>query len=336
MEGASVTPHGVFAVGDLVQLTDAKGRHYSIILEKEGRFHSHRGVIPHSAIVGLAEGSVVNTEAGTGFLALRPSLADFVLSMPRGAAIIYPKDASEILFRADIRPGLRVLEAGVGSGALTLWLLSALGDHGQLISVDRREDFAHIARGNVETYFHGQPSTPWDLRVGEVNEVFRDLRPHSLDRVILDMLAPWECIDQALDALVPGGTLLCYVATVTQLSRVMESIRASGRTNSPEATESLVRSWHVDGLAVRPNHRMIGHTGFLAWARVLAPGVVTPTPIGKKAKPDYSDADVEAWTPGAVGLRTETEKKLRQLGKDALSRAKRASSPDDDVADNEH
>lgn len=337
MEGARVkTPRparGPFRAGDLVQLTDPKGRHYSLILEPNGRFHSHRGTIAHAAIMGLDEGSVVTSEGGVSYLALRPSMADFVLSMPRGAAIIYPKDASEILFRADIQPGHRVLEAGVGSGALSLWLLNALGPSGQLISVDRREDFADIARANVETFFHGPPECAWEIEVEDAADVLAQQPAHSIDRVVLDMLAPWECVEAAIGALVPGGVLLCYVATATQLSRVVEAIRATGATTVPEATESLVRSWHVEGLAVRPGHRMIGHTGFLTWARTLAPGQTLPAPVGKKAKPQYSDEDVEAWTPGAIGLRSEGDKKLRQLRRDANSRARRAHGEDQERAD---
>lgn len=315
---------GPFVVGDLVQLTDPKGRHHTIVLEAHGRFHTHKGGISHASLIGVEEGSVVHTEMGVGYLALRPLLSDFVLSMPRGAAIIYPKDASEILFRADIRPGHTVVEAGVGSGALSLWLLQALGESGTLVSIERREEFAEVARGNVEAFFHGAPPAHWDVKLGDLNERLPELEPGSVDRIILDMLAPWECLDASLDALVSGGVLLVYVATATQLSRVMEAMRDTKRMTNPEASESMVRTWHVDGLAVRPDHRGVGHTGFLAWARKLAPDTELPERLGKKAKPDYDDADVEAWTPGAVGQRVETEKKIKQLKKDATSRAERA------------
>ena len=318
---------GPFRTGDVVRLTDPKGRHHTIVLEEDGRFHTHKGVIAHSNIIGVDEASVVHTDQGVGYLAIRPLLSDFVLSMPRGAAIIYPKDASEIIFRADIQPGLTVVEAGVGSGALSLWLLNALGPTGRLMSIERREEFADVARGNVRTYFGGDPDCPWDVTVGEFNDEVAQLEPGSVDRVILDMLTPWECLEVGVNALTSGGVVLVYVATVTQLSRVMEAMRENGSLTEPEASESLVRLWHVDGLAVRPEHRMIGHTGFLAWARKLSPGTERPHRVGKKNKPDYSDEDIEAWTPGAVGLRVETEKKLRELSKDARNRAAKAQPP---------
>jgi len=312
--------------GEMVRLTDPKGRHHSFVLESGGRFHSHKGAIAHDDLIGLPDGSVVATEQGVEYLVLRPLLEDYVLSMPRGAAIIYPKDATQILQRADIHPGQTVLEAGLGSGALSLWLHRVLGSTGTLVSVERREEFADIARGNVETYYGGQPPATWDIRIGEFSEVVAGLDDQSIDRVILDMLAPWECLDQALRVLVSGGVIVCYVATVTQLSRVIEAIRDTQLTTEPEAAEVMARSWHVDGLAVRPDHRMIGHTGFLCWARRLAPGASLPVRAGKKAKPEYSDEDVEIWTPGAIGQREETAKKLRQLTRESTKRANKAGS----------
>lgn len=321
---------GPFQFGDVVRLTDPKGRHHTIILEPDGRFHTHKGYITHADLVGVDDGSVVHTDQGVGYLALRPLLADFVLSMPRGAAIIYPKDASEILFRTDIQPGHTVVEAGVGSGALSLWLLNALGPEGTLVSVERRQEFADVAVGNVRTFFRGDPPASWDVRVGEFNEVLADWPEQSVDRVILDMLTPWECLEHSLRVLSSGGVLLVYVATVTQLSRVVEAMRESKQLTEPEATESMVRNWHVEGLAVRPEHRMIGHTGFLTWARKLSPGTELPVRAGKKNKPEYSDEDVEAWTPGAIGHRVETEKKLRELQKDATKRATKSAPRSDD------
>ena len=326
---------GPFAHGDLVRLTDPKGRHHTIILEAGGRFHTHKGSLSHDDIVGVEEGSVVATEQGVGYLTLRPLMSDFVLSMPRGAAIIYPKDASEILFRADIRPGHTVLEAGVGSGALSLWLLNTLGESGRLISIERREEFAEVARANVQTFFHGTPPSAWEVRTGEFNDVASGLPEASVDRVILDMLTPWECLSESLRVLVSGGVVLVYVATVTQLSRVVEAMRESQQLTNPEATESMVRSWHVEGLAVRPEHRMIGHTGFLVWARKLSSGTQLPIRPGKKNKPDYADEDVEAWTPGALGFRVETEKKLRELHKDSAKRQQKATQTPPQSGDGE-
>jgi len=323
---------GPFRVGDIVQLTDPKGRHHTIILEHGQRFHTHKGSLAHDHIIGRDEGSVITTDKDVDYVALRPRLADFVLGMPRGAAIVYPKDAAEIIQRADIGPGHRVVEAGVGSGALTLWLLRALAPDGDLISIERRQEFADVAWANVHTYYGDTPPASWSLRVGDFVDVAAQLDPQSVDRVVLDMLAPWECIDASTRILQPGGILIAYVATVTQLSRVVEAIRDTGRFTTPESTETLVRTWHVDGLAVRPDHRMIGHTAFLVWARMFAPDSTPPRSLTKKVKPEYSNADVEAWTPGAVGFRVETDKKMRDLAKDARSRHARTHTGGDTVS----
>lgn len=257
---------GPFTVGDQVQLTDPKGRHYTFTLEAGKNFHTHKGSFPHDELIGAPEGSVVRTTGNVAYLALRPLLPDYVLSMPRGAAVVYPKDAGQILAFADIFPGARVVEAGVGSGSLSSFLLRAIGDQGMLHSYERREDFAEIAQQNVQRYFGG-PHPAWQLTVGDLQDNLSDT---DVDRVILDMLAPWECLDVVKKALVPGGILCCYVATTTQLARTVESIREIGCFNEPTSWETMIRNWHVEGLAVRPDHRMIGHTGFLLTARRLA------------------------------------------------------------------
>lgn len=318
-------------MGDIVQLTDPKGRHHTIILEPGQRFHTHKGSLAHDAIIGCDDGSVITTDKDVDYVALRPRLADFVLSMPRGAAIIYPKDAAEIIHRADIGPGHRVVEAGVGSGALTLWLLRALAPGGELVSIERRQEFADVAEANVHTYYGDETPASWSLDVGEFVDVADSMDGRSVDRVVLDMLAPWECIEASARILRPGGILIAYVATVTQLSRVVEAIRDTKRFTTPESTETLVRTWHVDGLAVRPDHRMIGHTAFLVWARLFAEGSTPPRSLTKKVKPEYSDSDVEAWTPGAVGFREETDKKMRDLTKEARSRRQRATGDTTEV-----
>lgn len=325
------TRTGPFQGGDIVQLTDPKGRHHTIILEPGQRFHTHKGSLAHDAIIGCDDGSVITTDKDVDYVALRPRLADFVLSMPRGAAIIYPKDAAEIIHRADIGPGHRVVEAGVGSGALTLWLLRALAPGGELVSIERRQEFADVAEANVHTYYGDETPASWSLSVGEFVDVADSMGGQSVDRVVLDMLAPWECIEASARILRPGGILIAYVATVTQLSRVVEAIRDTKRFTTPESTETLVRTWHVDGLAVRPDHRMIGHTAFLVWARLFAPDSTPPRSLTKKVKPEYSDSDVEAWTPGAVGFREETEKKMRDLMKEARSRRQRATGDTTEV-----
>ena len=239
----------LFHYGDRVQLTDAKGKLHTITLKEAGEWHTHKGWLIHDQIVGLPEGSVVETSAGLKLLAFRPLLADYVLSMPRGATIVYPKDAAMIVGISDIAPGSRVLEAGVGSGALTISLLRAVGPEGLVDSFERRDDFADIARKNVGDYFREVPSN-WSLTVGSLqDEVDRN---RKYDRIVLDMLAPWECVDMAQEVLDPGGVLLAYVATTTQLSEMAETIKNSAAFTEPESTETIVRGWHHEGLAVRP------------------------------------------------------------------------------------
>jgi tRNA (adenine57-N1/adenine58-N1)-methyltransferase catalytic subunit len=263
---------GAFVVGDRVQLTDPKGRLHTVVLEPGKQFHTHRGAIEHDALIGAPEGSVVMSTANTGYLAFRPLLADFVLSMPRGAQVIYPKDAAQIVGFGDVGPGMRVLEAGAGSGALSCSLLRAVGTTGSLTSYERREDFADVARGNVGAFF-GEVPANWSLRLG-------DLADHPaeevVDRVVLDMLEPWAVLPTVAAALRPGGVLVGYVATVTQLSTYVEALRAQGVWTEPHAWESLLRPWHAVGLAVRPEHRMVAHTAFLVTARRLAEGTVAP------------------------------------------------------------
>jgi len=258
-----------FKYGDRVQLTDAKGKLYSITLAQGSEWHTHKGMLKHDEIVGLPEGSIVATNQDLKFQAFRPLLADYVLSMPRGATIVYPKDAAMVLGVADIKPGIRVLEAGVGSGALSISLLRAIGEEGVLHSVEIREDFAEISEKNVSSYFGGKP-TNWKLTIGALQDQTFEA---DFDRVVLDMLSPWECLEVASKALVPGGVFMAYVATTTQLSKIAEAIKDSGNFTEPESSETIVRGWHHEGLAVRPQHRMIGHTGFLIFARRMAPGV---------------------------------------------------------------
>jgi tRNA (adenine57-N1/adenine58-N1)-methyltransferase len=278
-----VSATGPFAVGDRVQLTDAKGRHYTMLLSPGGEFHTHRGAIAHDAVIGQPEGSVVKSTNGDPFLVLRPLLVDYVMSMPRGAQLIYPKDAAQIVHEGDIFPGARVLEAGAGSGALTCSLLRAVGPHGRVISYEVRADHAEHARRNVETFFGGIPDN-WRLVLNDVGEAEADaeLTDGSVDRVVLDMLAPWEVLDTVARVLVAGGVLIVYLATVTQLSKTVEALRDQQCWTEPRSWETLQRGWNVVGLAVRPEHNMRGHTGFLVSARRLAPGTVTPAPLRRK------------------------------------------------------
>jgi tRNA (adenine57-N1/adenine58-N1)-methyltransferase len=305
---------GPFRPGDRVQLTDPKGRLHTITLQPGREFHTHHGRFAHDELIGRPDGWVVRNTAGIDYLALRPLLSDYVLSMPRGAAVVYPKDAGQIVAMADIFPGARVVEAGVGSGALTMSLLRAVGDSGSVHSYERRADFADIARANIETFFGG-PHPAWQVTIGDVAT---DVVETDADRFILDLLAPWECLSAVADALVPGGVLICYVATATQLSRVAEAARLDGRFTEPQAWESMVRGWHLEGLAVRPQHRMVGHTGFLITTRRLADGVAAPTRRRRPAKAaQEGEPGVEEswgeWSAADLGERPVSEKKVRKV-----------------------
>ena len=270
---------GPFVAGERVQLTDAKGRHYTMSLTVGAEFHTHRGAIPHDAVIGLPSGSVVKSSNGAPFLVLRPLLVDYVMSMPRGPQVIYPKDAAQIMHEGDIFPGARVLEAGAGSGALTCSLLRAVGPDGRVVSYEQRADHAEHARRNVSVFCGGPPPN-WELIVSDLTD--SELPDESFDRAVLDMLAPWEVLGAAARLLIPGGVLMIYVATVTQLSRAVEALRAQQCWTEPRAWETLQRGWNVVGLAVRPQHSMRGHTAFLIFARRLAPGVIAPVPLGRK------------------------------------------------------
>jgi len=280
--------------GEWVRLVDTKGRRHNFCLEPGKRFFSNRGHLDHDELIGREEGFTVVSSAGGEYLVFRPLLSEFVVSMPRGAAVVYPKDAAQIVAMADIFPGAVTVEAGVGSGALTCSLLRAVGPHGRVVSFERREEFADVARRNVTQFFgtrEGGTHPAWELILGDLAEELPRMGLRA-DRIVLDMLAPWDCLDAAAGALLPGGILCAYVATTTQLSRIVESIRVQGGFTEPQAWESLVRDWHVEGLAVRPGHAMIGHTAFLVTARRMAPGERPPVKRRRPAPgaygPDYA------------------------------------------------
>ena len=279
---------GPLVVGEWVRLVDAKGRRHNICLEAGKRFHTNRGGIDHDELIGRDEGFTIVSSSGGEYLVFRPLLSEFVVSMPRGAAVVYPKDAAQIVAMADIYPGATVVEAGAGSGALSCSLLRAVGPAGRLLSFERREEFAAVARQNVTQFFGGEHPA-WTLTLGDLAEELPKVEAGSVDRVVLDMLAPWECVEAVAHALGPGGMVIGYVATTTQLGRFTETLRAHGEFTEPQPWESLVREWHVEGLAVRPSHRMNGHTGFLVTSRRMAPGNSAPR---KKRRP----------APGAYGV----------------------------------
>lgn len=293
---------GDLVAGERVTLSDNKGRNHSVVLEPGAVFHTAKGAIEHDQLIGGPEGVVVTSSGGSWYLVLRPLLEEFTVTMKRGAAVIYPKDAMHILMQGDIFPGARVLEAGVGSGALTISLLRAVGPAGTVYSYERRDDFAQIAQRNVTSFFNGAHPA-WRLRVGDLVE---SIGPEPIDRAILDMLAPWECIDVVAERLVAGGVLCCYVATTTQLGRVMDTLRAHRGFTEPQATETTIRRWHAEGLAIRPAHTTTGHTGFLVFTRRLAPGVLAPVRRRRPAPGAYG-ADYTGPRPPGVDPISESD-----------------------------
>jgi tRNA (adenine57-N1/adenine58-N1)-methyltransferase catalytic subunit len=251
------------AAGELVLLLDRKGRRYLVDLEPGAQWHSHGGLVEHDALIGAREGSAISTGKGMEVVVLRPTREDVILKMRRGAQVVYPKDQAMIVAMADIRPGCTVLEAGAGSGALTMALLAAVGPTGQVVSVERREDHARIARHNVERFHRGPPEN-WQLLTADVVDVLGTQRAH---RVVLDLLEPWLAIPGTAETLAPGGIVCTYTPGVPQVMRVTDALWADGRFAEVRTTETLVRGWDVDGLAVRPAHRMVAHTAFLTTAR---------------------------------------------------------------------
>ena len=255
----------VFTAGDRVLLVDSKRRRHMITLEPGGEFHSHTGVLRHDDLIGHDDGTTVRTTLGARLIAVRPTLAEYILEMPRGAQVIYPKDLGPILMLADIFPGARILESGIGSGALTMTLLRAVGPSGHLTGYELRDDFANRARRNVE----GLLGTDLPLDV-EVRDTYDGIDEDQLDRVILDLPEPWRVVKHAVAALRPGGILLAYLPTIGQVARLREEL-ADSPFGMAQSLEVLQRAWHVDGQSVRPDHRMVAHTGFLTHARLLGP-----------------------------------------------------------------
>jgi tRNA (adenine57-N1/adenine58-N1)-methyltransferase catalytic subunit len=253
-------------MGEPVLLLDQKGRRYLIRLDPERSFQFHRGVVPHRDVIGLAEGSVVTSSGGGRLVVLRPRLADYILKMPRGAQVVYPKDIGQILVWADIRPGDVVLEAGTGSGALTCALLRAVGTGGRVVSVERRDDHAAHARRSI-TEFFGELPPQLELVIGEVEDEIARVGP---DRLVLDVPEPWHAARRAGEGLVPGGVLCAYLPTVPQVQTTVEALEQGGGFVDTMAFETLFRTWSVSGRSVRPDHRMVGHTGFVVVARRLA------------------------------------------------------------------
>lgn len=255
-----------FAAGERALLIDGRGRRYLVSLAPGGHFHSHMGALPHDDVLGRDEGVAVSTPSGARLVAVRPTLADYVLKMRRGAQVVYPKDVGLILVYADVFPGARVLEAGTGSGALTLALARAAGPDGLVVSYEIRPDHHERAVANVEAWYQALGGKPQslELRLGDVAESLAD--DEEFDRLVLDLPEPWRALDAAGGALVPGGIACCYLPTVPQVAQTVDALRAAG-FGQVETLEGLVRTWNVDGPSVRPDHRMVAHTGFLVFGR---------------------------------------------------------------------
>jgi tRNA (adenine57-N1/adenine58-N1)-methyltransferase len=260
--------------GERVLLTDTRDRRYLIVLATGKQFHSHLGAIEHDELIGAPEGSMVRTTNGATLTAFRPTLSDFVLKMKRGAQVVYPKDIGLILIYADVFPGATVVEAGTGSGSLTLGLSRAVGPEGRVISYELRQDHHDQAVENVNAWYEGSGGKPenLDLRVGDLFEGVWDGRGERLtgvDRMILDLPEPWHAIGTATESLAPGGVFCCYLPTIPQVSQTVEAMRRA-RFSFLTTLEGLVRTWNIEGQSVRPDHRMVAHTGFIVTGRKLA------------------------------------------------------------------
>ncbi|MEI7479373.1 MAG: tRNA (adenine-N1)-methyltransferase [Actinomycetes bacterium] len=270
--------------GERVLLVDSKDRRYLVTLVAGRQFHTHSGILDHDAIIGATEGSKIPGSTGRAFLVLRPTLTDVVLKMPRGAQVIYPKDLGAILIAADLAPGQRVLEAGVGSGALSI---AALRAGVSIIGYEIREDFAEVAKANVHAMLG--PDVPYDVRVRDVTE---GIDERDLDRILLDMPEPDKVVPHAAVALRPGGIFMAYLPTINQTALVREALDAYG-FGMAETVEILRRTWHVEGRSIRPDHRMVAHTGFLTFARRLVVDEDFTPRFGQRAEFSSLDAVVD-------------------------------------------
>lgn len=267
--------------GERVHLIDHKGREYPLTLRADKIFQFSGQTIPHNAIIGLEEGSVVTLSRGATFRVFRPTLAEYVLRMPRGAQIIYPKDLATIAVWADIFPGATVVEAGTGSGALTMLLLRAVGPMGRVISYEIREDFAKRALENIELYL----GKTLNLTT-RAEDIYEGIREDDIDRLVLDVPEPWRVVSSAAEKLRGGGIFLCYLPTILQTITVVETLRRESRFTGIEVFETMLRTWNVEGLSVRPDHRMVAHTAFITTARKAEP-------FARRLKRDPAEVDAD-------------------------------------------
>ena len=338
---------GPLQAGEKVQFTDRRGKKITDQLVPGGTTQTEHGLILHDEVIGRPEGSVTVTVSakrearvnvqhperdagkpwkgtraigGWQFAVMRPRLADYVLSMPRGAQIMYPKDIAQVIQLGDIRSGMTVLESGAGSGAMSINLLDAVGETGHLTTIEMRGEFARVAEANATVYYGSRPQW-WNLLTGDFDSVAATLPEHSFDRIMLDMLDPWNRLEQAYRVIAPGGVLICYVTTTTQLSRLAEALRESGVWTEPDVQETLERNWKVQGLAVRPDHQMIGHTGFLVISRAMAEGFQALKKRDRPTKDTTSDIDELTAEERAaqledLELRDISDRKLRKVLRD--------------------
>jgi tRNA (adenine57-N1/adenine58-N1)-methyltransferase len=256
-------PRGALREGDMVLLLDAKGRRYLVTLQAGKEFHSHSGVVGHDEIIGAPEGSSFRATRGASYTVLRPTLSEFVLKMPRGAQVIYPKDIGPLLLLADIAPGVRVFESGVGSGALSMGMLRA---GAEVCGYELREDFANRAQANVERFLGAEALSRYDVHL---RDSYEGIDETDVDRVVLDLPEPWQVVPHAARSLRSGGIIVSYSPSIVQVTQYRDALEKEGGFGLIETIEVLHRGWHVEGAAVRPDHRMVAHTGFLTSARRL-------------------------------------------------------------------
>jgi tRNA (adenine57-N1/adenine58-N1)-methyltransferase len=252
--------------GERIHLVSHKDRRYTVVLRAGGVFQFSGETLAHDDLIGKPEGIAVRTSRGTHFIALRPTLAEYVVKMPRGAQVIYPKDLGLILMWADIYPGAKVLEAGIGSGALTMALLRSVGEKGSVISYEVREDFAKRAQENIHQFIG-----PVSNLVVRMKNIYEGIEDGPVDRLVLDLPEPWQVVPHAVAALRPGGIFLCLLPTVPQIQQVVAALRAEKSFDFVETFETLLRTWNIDGRSVRPDHRMVAHSAFLTVARRIMP-----------------------------------------------------------------
>ncbi len=286
--------------GERIHLADKKGRQYALTLKAGETFQYSGETIAHDDLIGKLDGSLVTLSRGTRMVALLPTLGDYVVKMPRGAQVIYPKDLAMITIWADVYPGARVFEAGTGSGALTMALLRAVGERGAVVSYEARDDFAATAMKNIERYLGPVPTLL--LRKKDVYDGIDDA-DGPFDRLVLDLPEPWRVVPHAARALRPGGVYLSYVPTIPQTMQTVEALERAAVFGLIQTFETLLRTWNIQGRSVRPDHRMVAHSGFMTVARKVEPGLWGSRGPGTEPSVD-GEATPEA---GEVGDSSENE-----------------------------